>query len=808
MTRNYGPLLRILLLLTCLSPLRGQSPLPFQKPDPVIRELADAPRPPQGMVEPHGRILLLLQYEPFLQLEDLAQPELRLAGLRLNPRTHNRSRSRYYTGLTLQDLSTGRKIDIRGLPERLRLEDPGFSPDGQRLAFLEPEESGLKLWVVDIPGQTARCLTAPVLSAVLRRPYVWAADSRSLFLRIRPTAGTYASGPSLPEGPAIQESAGVRAPGRTYQDLLRNPDDEARFAFYATHRVGKIDSEGRISEVLPPGIYSDILPSPDGRFLLVTEIRRPFSYQFPLERFPYRTRILDSRGESVALLVEKPLQDRIPIDSDAVESGRRDFAWREDQPATVTWVEALDGGDPAQPATQRDALYQLGSPFAASPALLARTKYRFRRIQWGNGHLAILQDQWWKTRRTSRYQIDPSIPGLDPKLLFERSSEDVYGDPGNFVTRPDEANRMRLAFGDQDRSLYLAGEGCSPEGNRPFLDRYDLQTGRTERLWRAEGRNTYESILRAVDPAAGVMITSVESPTAYPNLYRRSLRGSPALRPLTFFENPFKALSGVKKEIIHYRREDGLALSATLLLPPGYEPARDGRLPLLMEAYPLEYKDAGAAGQLRESPHAFSLPSWGSPVFWVLRGFAVLENAQFPIVGQGSAEPNDTYIEQLVANARAAIDEAVRRGIADRARVACMGHSYGAFMVANLLAHSDLFRAGIARSGAYNRTLTPFGFQGEDRNYWQAPQVYLRMSPFQYADRIKSALLLIHGDADNNPGTFPLQSERLFQAVKGLGGTARLVLLPLESHGYAARENILHMLWEQDQWLEKKVKIP
>jgi dipeptidyl aminopeptidase/acylaminoacyl peptidase len=331
-------------------------------------------------------------------------------------------------------------------------------------------------------------------------------------------------------------------------------------------------------------------------------------------------------------------------------------------------------------------------------------------------------------------------------------------------------------------------------------------TGKTVRLWQADGKQTLEEILRVLDPEKGRLLTSIQGPRTFPNLHLRTFGRRASLRAVTHLENPFKAFEEVRKEVIRYKRADGVELSANLYLPPGYDPARDGKLPVLMEAYPTEFKDPQAAGQLKDSPHRFSYPYWASPLYWTLRGYAVLDKAQFPIVGKRAAEPNDTYIEQLVANAAAAIQELDRRGVGDPRRVACMGHSYGAFMVANLLAHSDLFRAGIARSGAYNRTHTPFGFQAEERTYWQAPEVYHRMSPFDYADRIKAPLLLIHGDADNNPGTFTLQSERLFQAVKGLGGTARLVLLPLESHSYAARENVLHMLWEQDAWLEKHVK--
>ncbi len=404
------------------------------------------------------------------------------------------------------------------------------------------------------------------------------------------------------------------------------------------------------------------------------------------------------------------------------------------------------------------------------------------------------------------YLIDPSGENPSPRILFDLSSEDLYAQPGWFVAAPNALGRYALLFSKDKSKLYLRGEGYSPQGNRPFLDEFVLKTGKARRLWRADGLKTYESIVDVLDIRKKTLVVRIESPTDYPNYFIRGFDSKRPPRQVTFFENPYKSLAGVSKQMIAYKREDGVDLKGTLYLPAGYDPKRDGRLPMLMEAYPVEYKDKAAAGQVDDSPHRFVFLYWGSPVFWVARGYAVLESAAFPVVGQGKEEPNDTYVEQLVMDGKAAIDAVDRMGVVDPKRVGVMGHSYGAFMVANLLAHSDLFAAGIARSGAYNRSLTPFGFQAKERTYWQAQSLYLRMSPFNYADKINEPLLLIHGDADNNPGTFTLQSERLFLAIKGLGGKARLVLLPYESHGYAARENILHMLWEMDAWLEKYVK--
>ena len=792
-------------LLTAPRPGLAQAPLPYQNPPKAILDLVDAATPPTPLVDAHARILALVQRPALLTLADLAQPELRLAGLRINPRTHNQSRTRPFHGLALQDLATGKGIPLTGLPAELRFEYPVFSPEGGHLALVEIQRDGMALWTVDTATGQARRLTGPTLSATLGRPFVWAPDGRSLYAHMRPSTEPPAPDRALPEGPATQDATGVKAPARTWPDLLRTPADEARFAFYATTLVQRVDLEGKAVTILPPALHEHLQPAPGGAFLLVTELQRPFSYLFPVERFPAIVRVTDAQGQPVATLAKRPLQDRIPVSMDACADGRRHFEWREDQPATLCWAEAQDGGDPARAAQPRDKVFQLAAPFSAAPALVCGTQYRFQAMVWGDAHTAVVEEVWRKTRHTRAVLVDPAAPDT-ARVLWERSEEDVYGDPGSFVTTPNAFNRPALRFSGNGKRLYLQGEGCSPQGNRPFLDAYTLATGKTERLWRADGASTYEQILRVLDPDRGRLLTRIQGVATFPNLYLRTFGKRGSLELVTRIANPYLGLAGVTQRTLHYQRADGVDLTAVLHLPAGYDPARDGRLPVLLEAYPWEFKDAGTAGQLKDSPHRFSAPRWSMPLYWTLRGYAVLENTKIPIIGQGEAEPNDTYIEQLVSDAKAAIDELDRLGIGDRKRVACVGHSYGAFMVANLLAHSDLFAAGIARSGAYNRTLTPFGFQNEDRTYWQAPEVYHRMSPFDFADRIKAPLLFIHGDADNNQGTFTLQSERMFQAVKGLGGTARLVLLPMEAHSYAARENILHMLWEEDAWLEKHVK--
>jgi len=538
--------------------------------------------------------------------------------------------------------------------------------------------------------------------------------------------------------------------------------------------------------------------------VLLFERHHPYSYLLPFGAFPERVSVLNLKTGTAKQLVDKPLEDNVPNIHDAVPPGPRDYDWRSDVPSTVFWVNAGDDGDPRKDVTVRDSLFLLDAPFQATPRKLADLPVRYRRAAWANDHLMLVEERRWKDRKRIILALSPSTPAT-PVKLFEGSFEDRYHDPGLPLEVMNSEGKAVVQTTPDGQAIYFRGQGASPEGNQPFLSVVSVANGDAKRLWQS-ATPYYEMAEAVLDPANSTILLRKESQEQSPNYYLQKI-GTSSSEQITSFPNPYGTAPLPKKQVLHYKRSDGVDLSANLYLPPGYKPA-DGPLPTLMEAYPTEYKTKAAAGQVNGSPYAFTFLSWGSPVPFVTQGYAVLESASIPIIGEGKSEPNDTYVEQLVASAKAAIDEGVRLGVVDRNRVAVMGHSYGAFMTANLLAHSDLFKAGIARSGAYNRTLTPFGFQNEERTYWQAPEVYYKMSPFSFADKIKTPILLIHGEADNNNGTFPIQSERFFSALKGHGATVRFVLLPLESHGYAGRESVLHMFWEMNHWLNTYVKNP
>jgi dipeptidyl aminopeptidase/acylaminoacyl peptidase len=509
-------------------------------------------------------------------------------------------------------------------------------------------------------------------------------------------------------------------------------------------------------------------------------------------------------GKLLKVIEEVPLIEDLPQGFMAVRKGKRSIAWRADMPATLSYAVALDEGDPEKEVSYRDEFFTMEAPFNKEGKSVVKLINRYGGIDWGDNGRAIIYDYWWNNRNSKVYLIDPSKNNKEPIMLYDRNYQDRYSDPGDFQTTKNEYGRSVLDM--HDNKVFLVGDGFSEKGQFPFLDQMDLTTSKTERLYQSTYTDKIEE-LRNYDPEDKKLLVRIESPSDYPNYYFKKIgEEDTEMKQMTYFENPFKSIQDVHKEVINYKREDGLELSGTLYLPVGYDMQKKEKLPMIMWAYPREFKDKGSAGQTTQNPNEFTYPYYGSPVYWLAKGYVVLDDATFPIVGEGEEEPNDSFRKQLVANAKAAIDAVDELGYIDRNRVAVGGHSYGAFMVANLLSHSDLFAAGIARSGAYNRTLTPFGFQSEERNYWEAPEVYNTMSPFMHADKMKTPLLLVHGEADNNSGTYPMQSERYFNALKGLGATVRLVILPKESHGYQAKESILHLLWEQDQWLEKYVK--
>ena len=796
----------IAILMSVLNTIMSQENPSYQTPPASIMQLADYQRAPQVSIDTKKEYMLLSYRPTYKSLEDLNQQEISMGGMRVNPVTNIASATNYINNLKVRKVMEKEPVQVKGLPENPRITFITWSPDEKKIAFTHTSSKGVELWVLDIATASAKKLTEAVLNANLGNPIDWYRDSKKLLVRIIPQnrSALINQKNEIPKGPIVSVSNGTTSQNRTYPDLLKNSADEDNFVTLTTSELYTVDLDANATLFKAKDMYAFQSFSPDGNYLLVTTLHKPFSYVVPLNRFPQVSKVYDLKANEVKLVNDVPLSEVLPKGFMAVRKGKRSMNWRSDEPATLFYVEALDGGDPQKKVDFRDAVYQWRAPFAEEPQLLTKTVQRFSHILWGNESVAILQDEWYDTRNEKTYLFNPSTPNISPRVLFDRNFQDVYSDPGSFETWKNEYGKYVLAV--VKNALFLIGEGHTPKGQFPFIDELNIKTLKTKRLYQSTYTDKIEEIYDIEDFKNGEALVRIQSKTEYPNYYFRKFRKKNALTQLTFFPNPFESIKDVYKELIKYKRADGVELSGTLYLPAGYDSTKKEKLPLLIWAYPAEYKDKNSAGQTTANPNEFTFPYYGSFVYWVTRGYAVLDDAAFPIVGEGNEEPNDTFIEQLVSNAKAAIDAVDSLGFIDRKKVAVGGHSYGAFMTANLLTHCNLFACGIARSGAYNRTLTPFGFQNEQRNYWDAPDVYNSMSPFMNAEKMKTPILLIHGEADNNPGTFTLQTERYFQALKGLGAPARMVILPKEQHGYVARENILHLLWEQDQFLEKYLK--
>jgi len=773
---------------------------PYRTPPQVVVEMLDAPPAPVPFVSPDRTWLLLADRAAMPTIADLAQPMLRLAGDRINPATNGPFRSTSYVGLRLKRIADGLERAIQ-TPSGARIGSPSFSPDGRRIAFTVTAANGIAQWVATVETGQAEALTGAVLNATLGAPCSWAPDGADLYCLFVPEGrGPAPEASRVPAGPNVQVAEGRASPAPTYEDLLQNAHDERLFDHYFTARLGRVGVATRVVSWLgEPGLFAGVDPSPNGQYLLVQRLHRPYSYTVPAGLFPRAVEVWDRDGRIVRSVADLPLGERIPMRG--VRQGPRGVQWRPAQPATLVWAEALDGGDPRRRVPHRDRVVSLTLP-SGDTAEIARTEYRFGGIQWGERDaLALLTEMDRPTRRMRTWILNVGQAGTAPRQLFDRSTEDAYTDPGRPLMRPTASGEMVLLQSADGRSLYLSGAGSSPQGDHPFLDRLDLRTLQTQRLYQAQDPY-YETLLAVLDAAGTRILTSRESQSEPPNVFVRELARRVAPRALTDVRDPAPQLRGLSRQLVTARRADGVQLSGTLFLPPGHQ--QGTRLPLVLWVYPAEFGSADAAGQVRGSPNRFTRIGGASHLFLLTQGFAVLDNPSLPVVGGDSA--NNTYVPQVVAGARAWIDRMVELGVADRDRVGVGGHSYGAFTTANLLAHTDLFRTGIARSGAYNRTLTPFGFQAESRTFWQAPDVYNRMSPFFYADSVNEPILLIHGEADDNTGTFPIQSDRLFAALKGLGARAELVTYPHEAHGYAARETLLDCVARMIEWFDRQVK--
>ena len=856
----------------------------YRSPPPDVAQFVERPQSPGMSISPHrDKLLYTFRPPPYPFVSELARPELKLAGLRVDETQNSRSRMSGNTGLAIGPMPTsedeiGVYETFEGIPEGATINYVSWATDGARVAFTvrfagpsttDADRAPPELWIADVNTLQCRPLLPEGMGLnTLFESYSWL-DPTTIAACVVPANRPPRPAKSpTPRGPRVQTNAGgVVAQARTYADLLKDAHDADLFEHFAKSDFVLVDVE--TGAVTPFGdgearMHTRCDPSPDGAFAILEELRRPFSYEIPCGRFPKRVWVVNRAGETVREVADLPLADEIPIVHNACRVGPRGVNWRPDKPAELYWTEARDGGDPRVEASPRDVTYVADMRGADGPAAagVARfeTDLRYGGVSWGADGLGILYESWYKTRTIRAWVVDTHGRADRPRrLLYDRDYEDSYDEPGAPLSRrmPDgtyllaqiegplpedgwkkpKTNSTNASDGNEPATprlrpepasswktgatLLLEGDGASDAGDKPFLDLLNLDTGETRRLWECSGKNALERPGSVISDAYGAPITmetlkillSRETPSENPQYYSLELGGGAeklAPRRLSDFPHPHPSLVDPPKRILRYKRADGVDLNATLYTPPGYDAERDGPLPTLMWAYPREFNSAEAAGQLRDSPNRFTSISPMSPLVWLARGYAILEGPSLPIIGDADkgVEPNDSYIEQLVSGARAAVNEAARLGVCDPARVAVGGHSYGAFMASNLLAHApELFACAVARSGAYNRTLTPFGFQSEERTLWEAKETYQAMSPFMHANIIKKPILLIHGEEDTNSGTNVIQSERFFAALKGNGADARLVLLPHESHSTRGLESVLHVLAETSDFLDAHLKV-
>jgi dipeptidyl aminopeptidase/acylaminoacyl peptidase len=795
----------------------------YNQPPKNILDVMHAPSPPVPRVSPTQDAILLVSWQDYPSIARVSTPFLRLAGVRVEPKNHSKHDTPGGYGITpcarsfeLVHAADGSQIPI-ALPEGACPGAPMWAADGKRFAFVNLAPDAVELWIGDSKSGKIHKVPGVRLNPMFNDEMQWMPDQKTLLVKLLPEGmGAPPPEPVVPAGPSIQETTGEKGESSTYEnrDTLRNKHDEDVFDYYAASQLALVDAAtGAITPVGKPGNYDLVAAAPDGQHILVAAIHKPYSYVTTYDRFPREVEVWDTSDRArvqVHTVASLPLADRVPIAG--VPVGPRDFSWRATEPATLVWAEALDGGDWKVKVPARDKILLQKAPFNSPAVEITRTEQRYIGFSWGEQADTAFLNQYDENRhwrRTFLINVDAQQP--KQRLIWDLSTDEKYANPGNPVKRqlPNGTSVVR----EEADSIYLSGIGASPDGDRPFLDRLDLNTLKSERLFRSD-KDCYEQFLSFTGPDTRAFLTWHQSPTDPPNAFVRSL-GKSAINDapageaiftsssvaLTHIPDPAPAVRAIKKRLVKYKRADGLDLSFTLYTPPGYKEGT--RVPTILYAYPLDYADASKAGQVAGSQETFT--QLRQYRLLLLAGYAIIDNASFPIVGDPK-KAYDTYLEQLVADAKAAVDEAVRLGVADPDRIGVTGHSHGALMTANLVAHSDLFRAGVATSGSYNKTLTPFGFQNERRSVWEASDVYLKVSPFFSADKLKTPLLIVHGAEDANPGTTPIQSSKLYEAIRGNGGTTRLVFLPYEPHWYTAMESNEQLVYEMLRWFDKYVK--
>jgi dipeptidyl aminopeptidase/acylaminoacyl peptidase len=781
----------------------------WKSPPEDLMQVLHAPQLPWVWTAPSGEYLFLADPVLYPPLAELGAPMHKLAGMRVNPATNGYHGQHGGTSPRLVRVGDGDTTPL-DLPADAEVHSVNWTADGQRFALTVGVADHFGLWIGSVDGELTR-IGSLALNPLMGTAVSWLPDQERLLVRRIPRRGPAPEPPAIPAGPEIIEAEGATARS-TYEarNLLETAHDDALFEHFTASELAIVDpATGRVEVIGAPAPYRTAAFSPDGEYLLIERLVGPWSHEVAWWRFAHEIEVWNADGDLVASIASLPVADEVPIHG--VPLGPRSVAWRPTAPHSLFWVEALDGGNPVAEVPHRDRLMRLDAPFEAEPGEIFRAEHRIQpwRNAWGSEGGTLMLSERERIRRW-RYVWLLDVDEGTSRLWFDLDEDDRYGDPGSPVLRSLPNGQWVLR--QNGDAVYFRGSGATEQGDRPFLDLRQLATGEAERLFRSDP-DRYEYFVAFAGDEDRFVLSS-ESAVDVPNYYlatfgeaMTAVEGEAtrdlSREPITRFEDPAPQLREIEKRLVRYEREDGVPLSFELLLPPGYEEGTP--LPTVLYAYPLEYSGTTTAGQVRGSTQRFMRIYGPSHLYFLLRGYAVLDRTAMPMLGDPETTYN-TFVPQLVADAEAAVAKAVELGVTDPERIGVIGHSHGGLMVANLLAHTDLFQAGIARSGSYNKTVQPFGFQSERRSLFEARDVYIQVSPTFFADQVDEPVLVIHGGDDSNPGTLTPQSEVFFEAVRGSGGTARLVLLPFEDHGYRGRESVEHVLWEQLTWFDEYVK--
>ncbi|MEX2182686.1 MAG: DUF305 domain-containing protein [Gemmatimonadaceae bacterium] len=766
------------------------------------------------------------------------RPHIYLAGVQVDQRA-SRARSLSTTpksGLQLADPRTGATRVIQ-TPAGATISDPVWSPDGARLAYIANFDNASHVFVADVASGRSTQVTRTPLLATLVTEVRFTADGQSLVAVLVP-AGRGAApthGPDgIEDGPQVRISDGRAKPQRVHASLLEDPHDAALFRYHTTGQLALLDARGRsVRTIGAPAMIRAVDASPDARHLLVTRVVEPFSYLVPASAFGTVQELWDLGGRVVTTLATTPLREGPPQFGGGVAGGGGG-APADTSRRALQWPPAGDGlvylqnivGDNGRASGVRYVHWR--APFGpADTATIVSGSARLTNVAWGTDGATIFVNDSGQvaairaTDRSRKYPLGRGVTipgggggGGGGGFGGGSAPADTVGTGGALATTSGANGQALVLLSRDGQHVFVSGErGYGDEWHRraprPFTDRLTIETAERSRIFDSRA-DAYEEVVAPLDPDYTELVFTRQSATTIEDAWHRTV-ASGLERQLTRAVDPGPEISGaIRRRVTATRPRDGTVIWVEVTLPRGWQPGE--RLPGILWFYPREYVSAETYARSRHStninrfPIVPALRPASAIQLWVSQGYALI-NPDIPIFGD-TGRMNDNFTRDLPENLDAVLDAMVDSGFVDRDRMGIGGHSYGAFGTVNAMTLVPFFKAGIAGDGMYNRTLTPFGFQTERRNFFEARETYLDMSPFLRADRLAGALLLYHATEDQNVGTAPLASTRMMAALQGLGKTAALYMYHYEGHSVATYESDLDMWARWFAWFDVYVKRP